>query len=623
MKTNLSILVVVMTCLLLTLPFSCKKEAPKVIPSLTTTAISSITSTTATGGGSITSDGGSTVTSRGVCWNTTQNPTTSDSKTTDGSGSGSFTSSISGLTPGSTYYVKAYAINSVGTAYGSQVTFSATAILPIITTTAASAITSTTATSGGNITGDGGSAVTARGVCWATTTSPTTSNSKTTDGMGTGTFTSAITGLSPGTTYYARAYVTNIIGTAYGNEISITTLAIVPTLTTTEATAITKTTATSGGNITNDGGSAVTARGVCWSTVTAPTISNSKTTNGTGTGTFVSSITGLAPGTTYYARAYATNNAGTSYGNEITIVALANLPTLTTKTLTSVTSTSFTSGGNITNDGGGAITARGVCWSTTTGPTISNSKTTNGTGAGTFVSSVSGLTAGLTYYVRAYATNSAGTAYGNELRANGLTDDINNLVPQSIIDELRRLGMPINSGYTPPTINGIFSFSPNIMVNTNIVDDFEIGSIFGSMRVQFSSQNNTAFTVNIEYVEVNSSGTILSTSVGNGSLIVGSGQAFTAFGKVTSAHPTGEVADVVIIFSGNLGTNNILNFYHSLFMLDNHGYSTLISNGSGRVFYDSDGVSEKITSLTVSDQPTKSISTGTGNTQEIFSSKAK
>ncbi len=97
-------------------------------------------------------------------------------------------------------------------------------ILPTLTTTAASAITFSTATSGGNISSDGGTAVTVRGVCWNTATNPTTANTKTTDGTGTGSFTSSITPLAAGTTYYIRAYATSIVGTAYGNEVSMTTL---------------------------------------------------------------------------------------------------------------------------------------------------------------------------------------------------------------------------------------------------------------------------------------------------------------------------------------------------------------------------------------------------------------
>ena len=96
---------------------------PAVAPTVTTTAISEIDKTTATGGGNVTADGGATVTARGICWSTTQNPTVSGSHTTDGTGTGSFTSAMTGLTASTTYYVRAYATNSAGTAYGEEVSF--------------------------------------------------------------------------------------------------------------------------------------------------------------------------------------------------------------------------------------------------------------------------------------------------------------------------------------------------------------------------------------------------------------------------------------------------------------------------------------------------------------------
>ena len=233
------------------------------------------------------------------------------------------------MTAGTIYYIRAYATNSAGTAYGNEITITTGATLATITTTAASAITATTATSGGNITSDGGSTITARGVCWNTSVSPTIANSKTIDGTGTGIFASSVTGLTAGTIYYIRAYATNSAGTAYGNEITITTGATLVTLTTTAASAITLTTATSGGNITSDGGATTLPRGVCWNTSVSPTIANSKTIDGTGTGIFVSSVTGLTAGTIYYIRAYATNSAGTAYGNEIIFTTLASIPSVT------------------------------------------------------------------------------------------------------------------------------------------------------------------------------------------------------------------------------------------------------------------------------------------------------
>ena len=101
----------------------CVRDEGVSMPNVTTTAVTNITLTTAICGGIVNSDGGATVTTRGVCWSTTHNPTTSDSHTTDGSGTGNFTSSITGLTAGTAYYVRAYATNSVGTAYGNEVSF--------------------------------------------------------------------------------------------------------------------------------------------------------------------------------------------------------------------------------------------------------------------------------------------------------------------------------------------------------------------------------------------------------------------------------------------------------------------------------------------------------------------
>ncbi len=295
-------------------------QVTPVLPAtLTTSNPTSVLSNSLIVGGAISTDGGSPITERGICWGTTTNPTTATNKLAIGTGTGTFSNTITGLLPGTLYYFRAYAINTQGTAYGNEVTATTTAILPVITTIAPSTITSTTATSGGNITSDGGATVTARGVCWSTTQTPTITNYKTTDGTGTGSFISSIAGLTAGTTYYVRAYSTNSAGTGYGTQVSFTTTVQVqlPILTTTSATAITNTTATSGGSITFDGGATVTARGVCWSTSQNPTIANSKTVDGTGTGSFISSITGLTAGTTYYVRAYSTNSVGTGYGTQV------------------------------------------------------------------------------------------------------------------------------------------------------------------------------------------------------------------------------------------------------------------------------------------------------------------
>jgi uncharacterized protein (TIGR02145 family) len=385
------------------------------LPTITTTALTSITSNSASSGGNISNDGGAAVTARGICWNTTINPTIENNKTNNGAGTGVFVSSITGLTPGATYYVRAYATNSAGTAYGNELICNASSVLPSLTTTAISSITSSTAISGGNITNDGGAPITASGVCWATTAGPDITKSKTSDNTGTGSFTSNIAGLSPGTAYYVRAYATNSAGTAYGNEILFATSAIIPVVTTTTVTNINATTAVSGGNVTSDGGASVSDRGICWSTSPNPTINNNTIPQGTGTGIFISNITGLASSTTYYVRAYAKNIIGIAYGTQVSFTTTIILPVVTTDAINAITATTATSGGTVTSEGGASVTARGVCWSTTTGPTLNNSKTTDGIGTGAFVSSITGLINGITYYVRAYATNSGGTSYGNEV----------------------------------------------------------------------------------------------------------------------------------------------------------------------------------------------------------------
>jgi len=382
-----------------------------VLPTITTTSINSITENKAYSGGTVTTTGGAAITAQGVCWSTTTGPTIADNKTNNGTSS-PFTSTITGLNYATTYYVRAYATNSVGTSYGNEKSFTTLAIAPTVTTTAISSITVTSASSGGTVTSTGGDAITEQGVCWSTTTAPTTADNKTTDGTSSP-FASSITGLAYATTYYVRSYATNSIGTSYGSEISFTTLAVSPTVTTTAISTITSSTASSGGTVTATGGAAITAQGVCWSTTSAPTIAGSKTTDGT-TSPFTSSITGLAYATTYYVRAYATNSIGTSYGNVISFTTLAVAPTVTTTAISTITATSASSGGTVTVTGGAVITAQGVCWSTTTAPTIANSKTTDGTTT-PFASSITGLTEGTTYFVRAYATNSVGTSYGNEI----------------------------------------------------------------------------------------------------------------------------------------------------------------------------------------------------------------
>ena len=167
--------------------------------------------------------------------------------------------------------------------------------------------------------------------------------------------------------------------------------------------------------INTDGGNTITARGVVWNTSINPTIAlNTKTSSGTGTGTINASLTGLTASTVYYVRTYATNANGTVYGNEISFTTTGIIPSLTTTAASNININGFTTGGNISSDGGNLVTYRGICWSTSANPTINDNRILSGTGTGTFTITLANLNVATTYYVRAFATNSAGTAYGNQ-----------------------------------------------------------------------------------------------------------------------------------------------------------------------------------------------------------------
>ncbi|MBO4739818.1 MAG: hypothetical protein J5606_09725, partial [Bacteroidales bacterium] len=560
------------------------------LPVIVTNDISNITDSSADCGGNASDDGGDIIIVRGVCWSISPNPTINDNHTKDGSSTGSFTSSITGLTAGTTYYVRAYATNSKGTAYGNEITFTTNPILPSLTTIVASNITATSADCGGNISNDGGATVTARGICWSTSPNPTISDNHTSDGSGIGSFTSNIIGLTQGITYYVRAYATNIVGTAYGNEISFTAsntiennsfsissgykIVLAPgnlqwsatgTHATAEGTAagtwrfaanqwdtigtdnanidsnytgwidlfgwgtsgydnkypyMTSTTETDYGNGKND----ILGTNYDWGVYNAIYNPHTNTTDEPGTWRIltkdewyylmktrstssgiryakasVNGVNGLiivpdnwstsiytlnSTNTTkanyttntitaadwtnmeqagciflpaagrrgtsvnfvgsegyYWAGTY--NNSGYAYnlnfnssyldpsnhssyrnlGFSVRLVRSADsasnqvftIPTISTTAVSNIDTTSATSGGNITSDGGATVTARGICWSTSPNPTISDSHTTDGNGIGSFTSSITGLTANTTYYVRAYATNVVGTVYGNEI----------------------------------------------------------------------------------------------------------------------------------------------------------------------------------------------------------------
>jgi len=280
-------------------------------PVLTTQQIELVNAVTITSGGNITDDGGTEIFQKGVCMSMDNTPTMQDLITLDGVGNADFVTTLI-LDPDITYYIRAYAINGAGIGYGNILSFT---LDPLPFTEAIimdfGDITGVEAFMRGRI--ESNQAITTRGACWSTTMNPTTSNSKTVAGSGTGIFETTITGLAPGTRYYTRAYATTATEVFYSANYEFTTMGY-PQLTTKEIINTGTFVISTGGDIISQ--NLVLKTGVCWSTEPSPTIADSKTEDQLVYTSFTSDPYGLLPATTYYIRSYATNIVGTGYGNE-------------------------------------------------------------------------------------------------------------------------------------------------------------------------------------------------------------------------------------------------------------------------------------------------------------------
>ena len=181
------------------------------------------------------------------------------------------------------------------------------------------------------------------------------------------------------------------------------------------STDVTCTAATLGATVDNDGCSAITERGVVWSRSANPTVTTNdgqETSAGT-TGTFTVPATGLSAGTTYHFRGYATNSIGTAYTSDTTFTTSTGAPSISNPTSTNVASNSATLGATVNNNGGSALTERGVVWSASANPTVGSNEgiATSPVNVGSFTVSATGLSSDTTYHFRGFATNPVCTAY--------------------------------------------------------------------------------------------------------------------------------------------------------------------------------------------------------------------
>ena len=475
------------------------------LPVVTTAAVSgiSIESGTATFKGTIEELGDPAYTERGFVYGLTHNPTIDDTKRiVSGNASGVFSANISELVRNKIYYIRAYATNAVGTSYGEEVVLDFTTVMPVVNTSTVTAknIGAGTATFNGTIVSVGDPSYTERGFVYGLTHSPTIDDTKkVVSGTGTGAFSANVTGLSVNKIYYIRAYATNIEGTVYGTEVSVDFSAIMPVVTTNAATSINLAagTATLNGKINSIGDPAYTERGFAYGTIHNPTIEDNtkKVAPGSGTGDFSANISGLVLNTTYYIRAYAKSSQGTAYGSEISLNFQGTLATVKTNATTniSIASRIATFNGSIENVGNPEYTERGFVYGLTHNPNIvdDTKKTALGSGTGAFSASVTNLEMNKTYYIRAYATNLQGTAYGNEVTLNF------NAVPAAVTTN-----SVSNIDATTATLNGnITAIGDPAYTEKGFVYSKTPNPTTSNNKVKVSGSGSGTFTYNLTGLE--------------------------------------------------------------------------------------------------------------------------
>ncbi len=435
---------------------------------VTTTDVVNITQTSATAGGMIVSDGSSSISNYGVCYNTTGLPDVFSNKVEFTGTTGNFTASIEGLTPGTTYYLKAYATTASGVNYGEEVTFttrSADAPLaywmqPFNDT---SHFPATNPSSDMEIEVPGQGTWIYKGAYKGSNTlyirdgspynlrlvkngsyviTPILEDGVTDVSFDEGRgereltiYTSANGGLNwtllktikttkddANVVSVSSSSVNRIkVANESGGDADIDNLSVtvfpsgtVPAVATTPVTNITKNTAVSGGEVTSEGSKSVVERGVCWSLDAIPLIADNIMVNNSGEGVFSVELSGLPAGKKIYLRAYARSRAGTGYGETVSFTTEpATIPMISTILASDVTGETAISGGTVIDGGGAPILERGVCWNTGGNPTVQNNKVTDNTNTDTFQTMIMNLNPETQYYYRAYAINEAGAGYGN------------------------------------------------------------------------------------------------------------------------------------------------------------------------------------------------------------------
>lgn len=322
----------------------------------------------------ITNIGGSSVTERGVCYDIVTSPTITTNKVLGGNGIGSFSVTLRYLSPNVTYYVRSYATNSFGTAYGTTKTYKRVVTAPKIEVPISSGFSKTsdliTLVINNNITDNGGAVLLTKGICWATTTNPTILNNNLVDNGVSNTFISQIPNLLPNTTYYIKTYSSNFIGLTYSTVLTYKNTITLPQIITTNTSDYRS--ITCNGDFSVSGDLSVTEKGFVISTLKNPTIETSleKSINGYGTSTFNNTFSSLTPNTTYYVKPYIQTVLGITYGTQVTTKTKAlTSPKLSKIVINPIYEVGvnnqilyFEVSATITDNGGAPIFEGGIIW---------------------------------------------------------------------------------------------------------------------------------------------------------------------------------------------------------------------------------------------------------------------
>lgn len=242
----------------------------------------------------------------------------------------------------------------------------------------------------------------------------------------------ALQSLSEGTTYYVRCRAINKINSCE-SEISVftTTAYSLASIRTDSITGITISSAELHATLLDWGTDSLPQVGFCIATHANATIEDSgiicQLTSVQDSISYITSLNDLDDNVTYYVRAFARNSKGLSYGEEVSFITMEIVtPEIGNTTISSIAYSTATIASEVLSDGGAEVLERGVCYSTTQGPTVTDDKMVNGSGIGTFTCRLTGLTPGFTYYIRAFATNIKGVSYGEELEFDSPTFIVEN-----------------------------------------------------------------------------------------------------------------------------------------------------------------------------------------------------